>query len=212
MKKVTLALSLMLACITAFAQQTEFSEENGAEKGTMKEKGSTPVIYLSTSTGFNNATGIVGVSFDIPVANYISIETGMGASTWGNKFYLGGKYYLRPAYHGLAFAFGVSRYRGDNDARRNMETIYGNNDQVSLRLSPQTNILLAVYRYGRLGRRGNRFFTGVGWSERISGNGWQQTQGPRLTDHSVDQVNSWNPGGPMLCAGFSFGFYRSARQ
>lgn len=167
----------------------------------------TPVIYINTGTGINNPTGIIGFSFDLPVAKYVSIESGIGASTWGDKIYLGGKYYLKSNHRGLAFAGGLTRNTGITNLKRDMETTYGVLP-VTLQLYSKTNLLLAAYRYYNLGHKHNRFYVGVGWSQYLAGKGWSQTAGHTLTDDSKNRINSMSPGGPVIVAGFSFGFYR----
>src|ERR1035437_4841271 len=130
MKKITLTLLIALSGFNLFAQQ-ETPEEMESIKP--MRHGQCPVIYISTSTGINNATGIVGFSFDMPVAKYVSIEAGTGFSSWGNKLYLGGKYYLKSCHRGLAFSAGITHNTGIKEYQLDMETIKAK-EPVTLRL------------------------------------------------------------------------------
>ena len=206
MKKTALTLLLALSGFNLFAQM-ETPEEMSTIKQT-KGHGQCPVIYVTTSTGINNTTGVVGFSFDVPVAKYVSMDAGVGLSSWGNKLYLGGKYYLRPCHRGLAFSAAITHNTGVKEFQRDMETIKGVNEPVTLHLYAQTNILLAVYRYFNLGCEYNRFFVGAGWSTNISGKKWTETAGLPLSDDSRHSVDMMMPGGPMVTIGFSFGLYR----
>jgi hypothetical protein len=206
MKKIALTIFLALCgAYSLFAQDEETVTDHQARS---ERPAGCPVIYLSTSTGINNNTGVIGFSFDVPVAKYVSLEAGTGLSSWGNKVYLGGKYYLKPCCRGLAFSIGITHNTGVKTLDRPMETVFGKREPVELRLYPKTNISFAVYRYMNLGKKHNRFFVGVGWSENIAGKNWQQLAGDPLTRRSADGINAVAPGGLMVMTGFSFGFSR----
>ncbi len=203
MKKAALVLLATLFAFNLFAQPDVFAQEIPKIR-----PASCPVIYLSTSTGINNATGVVGFSFDVPVAEYVSIDAGTGLSSWGNKLYIGGRYYLKSCHRGMAISAGITRNTGVTDFQSDMETIYKPSEPVTLRLYPKTNILFAVYRYVTLGKRYNRFYFGGGWSQNISGKQFKQFSGNQLSDNSTNMINMRSPGGPMITAGFSFGYFR----
>jgi hypothetical protein len=206
MKKIALALLLAIPCLQSYAQEgTPEAMMNSKEP---QRTANSPVIYVTTSTGINNTTGILGFSFEVPIAPYVSLESGAGASTWGDKLYAGAKLYMRPNQRGLAFSVGLTRNMGGNNEKITLQTIYTTNEPVTLRLYPKTNVLFAVYRYFNLGNQYNRFFVGAGWSVNVAGKGWTQTAGTPLSDRSNNEINATAPGGPMLMAGFSFGISR----
>src|ERR1700749_1816190 len=128
MKQITLTLLMTIFGSTAFAQQTrdnptketpQSSERKQSYKRT-KHK-SCPVFYFTTGSGINNNTGLLGVSFDKPVAKSVSVAGGIGISSWGYKFYVGSTYYLKPCHRGFAFGGGLTYNTGLHNYQSDME-------------------------------------------------------------------------------------------
>jgi hypothetical protein len=163
-------------------------------------------IYITVSTGINNNTGVVGVGLEVPVTKQLSVEGGVGASTWGTKVYGGGKYYLRPGHRGWAFGAGITYNSGIATFNETLATINDDNEPVTLDLKPQVNLFLAAYQYFRLGRGNNRFYLEYGFSVPMSGGDkFDQTGGTEITSSSASAVRFLSPGGIIVAAGFSFG-------
>lgn len=205
----------MLASVQLFAQHNdeiapkESDEAAGKESSCTERPTNCAPFYITTSTGFNNNTGIIGVNFDVPVSAHVMIGGGMGASTWGSKLFAGAKYFLRPSCGlGWAFGAGITHSSGARNFHTDMETILGTTEQVRLNLSPQTNAMMAVYRYWHLGCGSNRFYAEAGWSTPFSDKGrYRQTGGIPISKDASDVVNALSPGGPILAIGFSFGLH-----
>jgi len=216
MKKISLLSVVLMLSIHVFAQDTDEPVKHRGDHPPKKEVEKPkilrplryPSFYINTSTGINNNTGLLGLSFDVPVAKYFSVEAGAGISTWGYKFAALGKYYLQPGHRGWAFGAGITHSTGLQNTQQNLQTVDGNTEEVGLNLNPQTNVFLAAYRYWNLGKRYNRFFLELGWSIPVSGGDkFDQVSGTQITSTSVSTMNLLSPGGLIIGAGFSFGVY-----
>ncbi len=205
MKQLTATLLALLFCAHSFAQ--DGSEKPNYKKEKRESSNRPPVLYITPSTGINNNTGLVGVSLDVPVTQKVSIEGGAGLSTWGDKLYIGGKYFLQPGHRGWAFGVGLTYNTGISNYQPTLETIYNTNEVVQLDLHPQTNVFLAAYRYWKLGRRANRIYLELGWSVALSGNRFDQTAGDQISDNANNEMNLLAPGGLIVGCGFSFGVH-----
>ena len=209
MKQLPLVFLIAIYALNANAQQ-----RGGIVKGhpgyKNKRHKSCPVFYITTGTGINNNTGLLGVNFDKPVAKSVSVAGGLGISSWGYKFFVGGSYYLKPCHRGWAFGGGLTYNTGIHDYQQNnVETVYGTKETVQLELHPQANVFVAAYHYWSIGKRSNRLFAEIGWSQRVTtGYKFTQTYGSPISKTSADVYNLISPGGPIIGAGFSFGSYR----
>lgn len=211
MKKIFLAL---LSCIITMASLAQDRvgppTRQTRKKGPLVRPNKCPSVYLSTSSGLNNNTGLIGFSFDVPIDKYLSVEAGAGISSWGEKIFVGGKYYLQPCQRGWAFGTGITYNTGLQGYQADMETIYngGPTETVQLNLHPQTNILFAAYRYWNLGKHYNRFYIELGWSVPLTGgNKYEQVYGDPLSPRANTTINLLSPGGLIAAAGFSFGVH-----
>ena len=211
MKKSTITVIICLLSLVANAQYTgEPPTRETKAKDPLVRPNLCPKLYITTSTGCNNNTGIVGVSFDIPIEKYLSVEAGLGESSWGTKLTLGGKYYLKPCHRGWAFGTGLTYNTGLNGFTDNLETQYngGPVESVTFNLHSQTNVYFAAYRYWNLGRRYNRFYIEFGYSVPLgSQNKYDQTMGDPISPKSADVMNLIAPGGVIAAIGFSFAIH-----
>ena len=163
-------------------------------------------LYLGASGGLNNNTGFLGASIDVPVDKVLSVELGGGLGTWGNKLFVGGKYYVDPCARGWAFGTGVTYSMGNNNSRQNLQTIYGANQDVVLNLRSQTNLTASVYKYWSLGKQYNRIYVTAGWSFPLrGGEKYEVLKGNPISNSAADDVRKWAPVGLILGAGISFG-------
>lgn len=166
------------------------------------------VIYIATSTGINNNTGIIGFSFELALNDRLYIDAGPGTGTWGNKVYGGIKYFLKPGHKGFAFGAGLTYCPGVHHGTYDIQTVYGNNEQVELNKNPQSNILFAAYKYWKIGQRSNRLFAELGWSAQLSaGDKITQVTGDQISEHTTRAISSEAPGGPVLAFGVLFGLH-----
>lgn len=209
MKRITLTVLIAMIWANVLAQEKSIPSENETKKRkTIVRPDHCPPIYITTGTGINNNTAILGFSFDVPVSKNVSVDAGPGTGTWGNKVYAGVKYYLRPCHRGFAFGTGFTYCPGVYHDRHDLQTIYGNTESIEYNKNPQANILFAAYKYWNLGRKYNRLYAELGWSVALSkGDKITQLSGDRMSSHTVDVLDSDAPGGPIVAVGISFGVH-----
>ncbi len=212
MKKYVLLLIILITCTHAHAQQADSATglTTKKQKHTMPKR--PPVCYIGLSTGLDNSAGVFGLDFNIRVTNFITLDVGAGPGTWGNKLYLGGKYYLKEAHRGWALAGGFTFSSGEENIKLNLSTIYNSTEKVALSLKPDANAFIAVYHYWNLGKKYNRFFVDFGKSIALTPAHYHEIYGDPLSDQARQRVRSLSPGGflggIMLGAGLNFGLYR----
>ena len=208
MHRITLFIAAILFSFHSGAQEHVVDGKTVTKKPKKELSGKCPIVYLNVSTGLNNNGGIIGVGVDIAVAKKVSLDAGVGIGTWGEKFYIGGKYYLKPCQRGWAFGGGLTYATGMSNFNDNLETVDGNTEPVTLNLLPQTNVFIAAYKYWNLGKRYNRIYLEMGWSVALSGAKIQQTAGTPIDQTSEFATSFIAPGGLIAAAGFSFGMPR----
>lgn len=205
----------LLICTTLFTAvhaQDATSGNNEPKKehtSRTQNKGRLPVCYIGFSMGINNPAGILGFDVNIPLAPTVTLDGGAGTSTWGNKLYVGGKYYLRSPQRGLAFGGGLTFNSGVDNFKTELETMHYNRRNVTLSLKSQTNIFLGINYYWTLGRNNNRFYLEAGRSVPLGGIHYEQlnVNGDPISNNSRKVINVLAPGGFMAGFGFSFGLY-----
>ena len=172
-----------------------------------------PACYLGLSTGINNAPGYFGLDFNIVLSKFVTLDAGVGPCTWGNKLYVGSKYYLKENHRGWALGGGFTYSSGVENIKLRLNTIYGDRQKVSLALKPEDNLFVAISRYWNLGRKYNRFYVTLGKSVPLQPPHFHEFQGqPPITDQARQNVKRLAPGnfinGIIVGVGFSFGLYR----
>ncbi|PQJ11058.1 hypothetical protein CJD36_013900 [Flavipsychrobacter stenotrophus] len=203
--KQLISICLLLSLSTgAIAQQTN-SKENTKKQYRSKP----PVCYIGFSMGINNPSGVLGFDVNIPLTSNVTLDGGAGTSTWGNKLYVGGKYYLRSPQRGFAFGGGLTFNSGADNFKTRLETIYNDRQEVTLNLKSQANIFLGAYHYWTVGKYNNRFYLELGRSIPLTGVHFEQinVNGNPITENSHKAVNILAPGGFMFGFGFSFALY-----
>ncbi len=207
MKQFILTLTVCCMCLSGFAQQSNTDNNTPQKEEKKAQKPSKPpVCYIGLSGGSNNPAGIIGFDINIPLSSYVTLDGGTGPSTWGNKLYVGSKFYLRPQQRGWAFAGGLTFSSGVENMKKRLETINGR-QEVTLSLKAQTNIYIGVYHYWTMGRRYNRFFVNFGGSVPLTSQHYHEIYGAPLTDRSHRFIDRMAPGGLMAGLGFSFSLY-----
>jgi hypothetical protein len=186
---------------------TSFAQNDAPEKTEeVKKKPRCSKVYFDLSTGINNNGGLLGLGIDYHVSNDISVNAGIGPmSSWGYKFYLGGKAYLKPCHKGWALGFGGTYNTGINALSMRVETAQSKSELVELNCLPQANVFAAAYRHWRLGRNKNRIYLQLGWSLPVTSKKFEQISGNPITSESAAVVRFLSPGGPIIGLGFSFG-------
>lgn len=207
MKKSVFTILITLIALNVSAQDKTVTTGEDKQESTEAKPAHSPAIYITTSTGINNNTGLLGFSFDVPISSNVVLDGGVGAGTWNAKVYAGVKYYLKPHQRGFAFGTGLTYCSGLYDDQHTLNTIYGN-ESIEYNKNPQTNILFAAYKYWTLGQKYNRFYVELGWSVPLTGGDKiTQLSGDPITSNDHSNLAFWAPGGLILAAGFSFGVH-----
>ena len=213
MKKTALTLLMGVIGMHVSAQDRTYSPEHETETTTKKKKvivrpEHSPNIYITTSTGVNNNTGIMGFTFDVPVSKNVSIEAGPGQGQWGSKVFAGAKYYLSPNHRGFALGAGIAYCPGVYHDRADLQTVYGNTESIEYNKNHVTSMLFTVHKYWNLGKKHNRFYLETGWSTPISHDERiTQLSGHRMSNDERDHLRFAIQEGPILAVGFSFGVH-----
>jgi hypothetical protein len=211
MKRYFLLLAILSCCLHSIAQQSD-STSTRTKRNKHAKPAKPPVCYIGLSTGLDNPAGVFGLDFNIRVANYITIDAGAGPGTWGNKLYLGGKYYLKEAHRGWALAGGFTFSSGEENVRLHLSTLNNGTERISLSLKPEDNAFIAIYHYWNLGKKYNRFFVDFGKSIALTPPHYHEIGGDPLSDQARNRIRNLSPGGflggIMLGVGVNFGLYR----
>lgn len=209
MRKVLFSALLLVSCAGAFAQEQNTepaSTYDGARHDRRDDNRGCARLNLDLGTGINANTSMLGGGVDYHLSQDISLNAGIGLlSTWGTKFYFGGKGWLKPCHKGWAFGVGGTYSTGFDGFTMSAETVNGQQN-VELDLLPQVNIYGAAYRYWSLGpNRKSRFFLTFGLSQSVTSKKFTQVSGPPISANSASVVRWISPGGVMFGLGFSFG-------
>ncbi len=212
MKKYLFVFIALILSISTQARQGDTTLAYGNNVTKNRKPAKPPVCYLGLSTGINNAPGVFGLDFNIRLGNFVTLDAGVGPSTWGNKIYAGAKYYLKEAHRGWALGGGLTYNSGVESMKLRLNTIYGTRERVALSLKPKDNAFVAIYHYWTLGRKYNRFYVDLGKSVPLHPPHYHELYGDPLTDRASQDIKRLAPGnfmgGMMIGAGFSFGLYR----
>ncbi len=204
-------LLIVFIGITGFnvlAQDSNLPTTKASPKNLTVRPERNPLIYMSTSTGINNNTGLIGFDFDIPVSKNISIDAGPGAGTWNYKIYAGVKYYLKSCQVGYAFGTGLTYCTGLYHDKHDLTTIYGNVEPIEYNKNPQTNMVFSVYKYWHLGKRQSRWYVQTGWTVPLTyGPKITQVTGITMSSRTMTSLSSYAPGGPIAAIGVSLGIH-----
>ena len=141
MKQITLTILIGIFALNVSAQDIDAPSKHEAKGEDLKLRSDgCPAIYITTSTGINNNTAILGFNFELPVSEKVAIEAGPGTGTWGYKAYAGVKYYLKPCQRGFAFGTGLTYCPGVQHSWHDVATIYGSTEDIEFKKNAQTNI------------------------------------------------------------------------
>ena len=201
-----LLIIMLLAAAGAGAQGNDDQRliRRRAGSGKTRKATSCPRAYIGFSGGINNPAGYIGPQLDIAVSPVVSVGTGFGLSTWGNKAFLEARYYFKPCNRGWAIGSGFTYNTGArNVALPGVETIYGDRDIIISQHS-QLNFMISACYFFNLGRQArHRFHLQAGYSVPLKAVSFDSDL--TLTANGHDQVALFAPGGLIIGVGFSFG-------
>ena len=170
-----------------------------------------PFALLGLSSGINNPSGILGIDFEFPVKKYITLNTGLGWSSWGNKIHLDGKYFFNRRQLGWAMTGGFAYNSGVYNFRARLRTENNGRVPVTINMQPIGTFYLGCCKYYRLGRTGNRYFFSGGYNFPLIPPTYQSYHivynGPALAAQSSRYMKLREPGGIMLGTGILFGLH-----
>lgn len=159
-------------------------------------------FYLGVGTGFDNFTGLIGVSGTLRVYDKLSVRGGYGVGGWGLKSSIGLKYDHKDEGR-WSYCLGYSYSSGLENLKQNFELESGDEKDISVDYLSCQTINLAVDRNWRIGKA-NLFYLELGYSIPLQSNRWSVTDGSALSGNSKTILNSLQPGGLILGAGFAF--------
>ncbi len=191
MKKI----SLILMCVFLLF-------ELGAQTITENRPEQSHPFYLGVGTGIDNFTGVIGLSGTIGLYDKLALRGGVGLSGWGYKSSIGLKYNLN-AVGGWSYCLGYSYSSGLENLKINMELESGEEKDVTINYLSASTISLAIDRNWRVGKA-NIFYIELGYAIPMESSRWRVTDGSVLSGTSKNILNSLQPGGLILGAGFAF--------
>jgi hypothetical protein len=88
-------------------------------------------------------------------------------------------------------------------------TVYGTKERFQFNKNRQVKALFTFTKYWSIGRKKyTRFFLETGWASTLSSSDKvTQLTGTRISEKSVNAINSGSQPGPVLATGFSFGLH-----
>ena len=161
-----------------------------------------PQAYLGFGTGFDNFTGLIGVSGTLKIHEKFSVRGGTGLSGWGFKNSIGIKYDLKET-GGWSYCLGYSYSPGFKGIKMDNELESGGTREITVDYLSASTINLAVDRNWRIGKA-NIFFLEFGYAIPLQSNRWRVTDGSVLSSVSKSTLNILQPGGLILGVGFAF--------
>jgi hypothetical protein len=159
-------------------------------------------FYLGVGTGFDNFTGLIGVSGTLRVYDKLSIRGGLGFGGWGQKNSIGLKYDLKEV-GGWSYCLGYSYCPGLNDLKLSLELASGGKKDITVDYLSASTINLAFDRNWRIGKA-NIFYLEFGYAIPMQSNRWRVTDGSDISSASKSVLDISQPGGLILGAGFAF--------
>lgn len=159
-------------------------------------------FYLGVGTGFDNFTGLIGVSGTIKLYDKLSMRGGIGLSGWGYKSSIGLKYDLKDV-GGWSYCLGYSYSPGFEGIKMDMESETGDKREITVDYLSASTINLAIDRNWRIGKA-NIFYLELGYAIPMQSNRWRVTDGSAISSLNEGTLNLLQPGGLILGAGFAF--------
>lgn len=188
-------IALLFLCALLFNQaHTQTTTENQTE--------STHPFYLGVGTGFDNFTGLLGVSGTLKVYDKLSVRGGLGISGWGFKNSIGIKYDLKET-GGWSYCLGYSYSPGFEGIKMDAESETGNKREITVDYLSASTINLAIDRNWRIGKA-NIFYLEFGYAIPLQANRWRTTDGSAMSSLNEGTLKLLQPGGLILGAGFAF--------
>lgn len=159
-------------------------------------------FYLGVGTGIDNFTGLIGLSGTIRLYDKLALRGGIGLSGWGYKNSIGLKYDLDDEGR-WSYCLGYSYSSGLENLKLNMELESGVEKDVAINYLSASTLNLAADRNWRVGKA-NLFYLELGYAVPLQSNRWRVTDGSALSGTSKTILNSLQPGGLIVAAGFAF--------
>jgi hypothetical protein len=186
---------LLLLCLFLFTKvdAQEITENQTAEY---------PQVYVGFGTGFDNFTGLMGVSGTLKFHEKFSVRGGTGISGWGFKNSIGLKYDTKET-GGWSYCLGYSYSPGFKGIKMDAEQASGGTREITVDYLSASTINLAVDRNWKIGKA-NIFYIEFGYAVPLQSNRWRTNDGSALSSLNEGTLKLLQPGGLILGAGFAF--------
>lgn len=186
---------LLLLCLFLL---TQLDAQNITENRTDEY----PQGYLGVGTGFDNFTGLLGVSGTLKMYEKFSVRGGLGISSWGLKNSIGIKYDSNETGR-WSYCLGYSYSSGVKGIELDMPLESGGTQKIMVDYLSASTLNLAIDRNWRIGRSGI-FYLELGYAIPLQSHRWRVTDGAPITSSTEMALNILQPGGLILGAGFAF--------
>jgi hypothetical protein len=163
---------------------------------------------ITSSNGFNNNIGYLGLSLHYAVNSHIVVEAGLGRGRWGKKTSCNVQYYPSKNYYHWFLKGAYSYSSGMTNVLINVTDTLGNDNVYNMDLYPAQNIQITIGKYWPLHNK-NRFYVEGGYSILLANKEdlyYNIGSSSVWTDYSKMRIESWIPGGFVLAIGYTLGF------
>ena len=208
-------LMLLLIAGSHCSMSQDFYNKEASKEVQKKEKlqaknpkadSSLSVLYIGTSTGINNYSGMIGIGANIRLQNTFFLRLGAGAGGWGSKLTAGIKYDQKTK-SCWGYALTLSRCSGLKSFETDLDVyqfgiVQKKKVQLDL-LAVHTANISAIYNW--YFRKNKLFYLEAGYSFPLNSNTYKVNDGSVLTETSKQAMQFLEPGGICLAIGFLFG-------
>jgi hypothetical protein len=197
-KTLTLWALIALTISSAFAQKKTTVSTISSNKGEEN-----PRMYLGLSGGFNNVSGLFGITLEAPFSENVSGKIGLGVGGWGTKVGVSGKYYKQYA-TSWSWGLGYSTASGIKDfpAPLSRAATPNTSETVRMKLDRSHNIDLVA---GKSWGKKVRFGLELGYSIPVAGGTFMPfDKSIVLSEVSTKTMDLLSPGGLILGLGLMF--------
>lgn len=163
-----------------------------------------PVLYLGTSTGIDNYSGMIGIGAEIGFSPQATARLGVGIGSWGTKHTIALKYEDRMK-TGWGYGVGFSSASGIKNLDLELRTTTGTRT-VSIDLYRASSLNFFASRNWLLKNGKNRFILDLGYAVPLTNkNFYMLNDGSELSPDEDTLVRIIRPGGIIVGIGFMFG-------
>ena len=189
----------------------ELSDNVKESSKTYKTQDSSPKFSISTSTGYNNATGILGISVNAKIYEKMSMQIGTGFDSWAGKISLGLIFKLRDN-EGLYGGLGFSVYPQNNVIQSEYTVAPADSiDAVSpVNYLQSYTVNVKIGYEWQLSHKKSIYFE-CGKAIPLQSTSWQVKDGFTASSDLIDLLKQHQPGGFILATGITFSLWNNGK-